>query len=194
MTRDSWVGCLPALAIIADRERVAPQGDERKPLAVFVFAASTLVATTVLFALIAWDSNTNNASLERVVTARFPANACAFIRDHSLPGPIYNDMNWGGFLIWALPEQPVAIDNRTDLYGDQLLSRFYLVQQGFSDWRADPDLNAARVVLLSRRTPLAQRLARDEHFQLAYEDALAVVFTRNESSSTLSGSYHRPSS
>jgi hypothetical protein len=185
MTRDSWLACLPALAIIADRGPISLTGcsEERRGrtrLRAFSFAAATAGATALMFLLVAWDSKTNNISLSRTVANYFPTAACAYVRDHSLPGPIYNDMNWGGFLIWALPEQPVAIDNRTDLYGDELLSRSYLVQQGFADWKADPELNAARVVLLNRRVPLASLLIHDPRFHLVYSDPQAIVLTRDD--------------
>jgi hypothetical protein len=32
----------------------------------------------------------------------------------------------GGFIIWSLPDYPVAIDGRTDLYGDAAMSRFFV--------------------------------------------------------------------
>ena len=187
MTRDTWFSCLPALAIIADRERRGFRESRERPFPGFAFVAVTGVACALMFALVAWDSRLDNRSLERLVAASFPVNACSFVRAHSLPGPIYNDMNWGGFLIWALPEEPVAIDNRPDLYGDAVLSRFYSVQQGWTDWRNDPDLNAAEVVMLNNRTPLAHLLADAEGFHLVYQDPLAAVFTRNQVAGHLSG-------
>ena len=190
MTRDSWFCCLPALAIIADREPSAIREVNGKFLRRLSFAAATAGLTIVTFMLVAFDSKTTNASLGRVVAGYFPANASAFLQSNLSQSRIYNDMNWGGFLIWALPDTPVAIDNRPDLYGDERLSRFYLVQQGALDWRTDPDLNVARVVLLNRRIPLAKLLARDERFHLVYEDPLAVVFTRDVTN--VNGNYALP--
>ncbi len=105
--------------------------------------------------------------------------ACDFIRANYLPEPIYNTMNWGGFIIWSLPQYPVVIDGRTDLYGDEVFSRFHRVEQGSPEWWSDPDLEAARLVLLDRRAQLAGLLYHDPRFQLVYEDPHAVVFTRN---------------
>jgi hypothetical protein len=190
MTRDSWFCCLPALTIIGDREPSPVKEVNGTLLRKLTFAAATAALTVLMFMLVAFDSKTNNVSLARVVAGYFPANACAFLQSNSAQPPIYNDMNWGGFLIWALPGTPVAIDNRPDLYGDERLSRFYLVQQGTVDWRTDPDLNGARVVLLNRRIPLAKLLARDERFHLVYEDSLAVVFTHD--ATNVGGNYGLP--
>jgi hypothetical protein len=176
MTRDTWFCALPALAIIGDRDSVDIQDKAVPRLRKCVFATATAFVTIAVFVLLARDTTTNNATLARVVATYFPVNASAFVQLHWHEPRIYNDMNWGGFLIWALPDSPVAIDNRPDLYGDERLSHFYLVQQGLLDWSADPDLNAAQVVLLNRQTPLSKLLARDIRFHLVYEDAIAVVF------------------
>ena len=31
---------------------------------------------------------------------------------------MFNSYNWGGYLMFALPDMPVFVDGRTDLYGD----------------------------------------------------------------------------
>jgi hypothetical protein len=179
MTRDSWFCALPALAIIGDRDASEIKEEALPRLRKLAFAAVTAFLTVAVFVLLSWDSKTNNATLARAVAAYFPVNASAFVQAHWSEPRIYNDMNWGGFLIWALPDSPVAIDNRPDLYGDDTLSHFFLVQQGALDWKTDPDLNAAQVVLLNRQTPLSKLLARDERFHSVYEDPLAIVFTPN---------------
>jgi hypothetical protein len=183
MTRDSWFCALPALAIIGDRDYAGVQEETVPRLRKFVFAAATAFMTMTVFLLLSRDTKTNNATLARAVAAYFPMNASAFVQSHWHEPHIYNDMNWGGFLIWALPDSPVVIDNRPDLYGDERLTHFYLMQQGLLDWSADPDLNAAQVVLLNRQTPLSKLLARDMRFRIIYEDPLAVVFARNTDAS-----------
>ncbi len=179
MTRDSWFCALPALAIIGDREAAGREEHTAFRLGKLSFAVVTALLTMAVFVLLARDTKTTNTSLAGAVATYFPVNASGFIEAHWSEPRIYNDMNWGGFLIWSLRNSPVAIDNRPDLYGDDILSHFYLVQQGVLDWKADPDLNAAQVVLLNRQTPLSRLLARDERFHLVYEDPLAVVFTRD---------------
>jgi hypothetical protein len=37
--------------------------------------------------------------------------------NHHLQGPIFNDFDWGGFLIYALPEFKVTIDGRINVHG-----------------------------------------------------------------------------
>ncbi len=177
--RDSWFVCIPALAIISDRKLATAEEVVISRGRAWAFAAATALATALVFLLVAWDSKVNNDSLQRALAGYFPVRACNFIRTTTLPGPIYNNLNWGGFIIWSLPGYPVAIDGRTDLYGDEVLSRFYRVEQGSPEWRSDPSLQATRLVLLDRRTQLAALLYHDPRYRVAYEDALAVVFWRN---------------
>jgi len=33
---------------------------------------------------------------------RYPEAAVSVIKNQQLPGPIFNDYNWGGYLIWKL--------------------------------------------------------------------------------------------
>lgn len=180
MARDSWFACIPALAVISDWKSVGLRQEVRFPLLQrLAMAAMIAVLTVGVFTLVTLDSKVNNRSLEQQVAGAFPAQACSFIRAHALPGPIYNDMGWGGFVIWSLPEYPVAIDNRTDLYGDEIWYRAYREQQGPPDWKNDPDLNAAKVMLLQLPSPLGRLLSQDHRFKLVYYDDLAVVFVAN---------------
>jgi len=193
MTRDSWVACIPAIAIIADRRRFsAGESALRTAPRKIAFATVTAAATVLMFTMIEWDSKLSEASLSRVVAQTFPADACNFIRAHSLSGPLYNDMDWGGYLIWALPDMPVAIDNRTDLYGDDIFTRFYFVRVGLRDWKADPDLDSARLLLLNRDLPLANLVAQDPHFRLVYQDRLAAVFSHDVTDAKVSQAYESP--
>jgi len=179
MERDSWFVCIPALAIISDRKLATAERAVISQGRAWTFAVATALGTVLVFLLVAWDSKVNNDSLRRALALYFPVRACDFIRAASLPGPIYNDLNWGGFIIWSLPEYPVAIDGRTDLYGDEVLSRFYRVERGSPEWWGDPDLEAARLVLLDRRAQLAALLYHDPRFRVVYEDPHAVVLARN---------------
>lgn len=55
----------------------------------------------------------------------FPVAAADFIADANLSGEIFNDMAWGGYLIWRLwPARHVFIDTRTHLYGDVFIKEY----------------------------------------------------------------------
>jgi hypothetical protein len=100
------------------------------------------------------------------------------VRKHHLIGPLYNDFNWGGYLIWRLPELRVSIDGRTNLYGDGRIARSNATWSGVHDWQTDSELTQARLVIGYVNAPLSSLLRSDSRFRLVYEDELAVVFVQ----------------
>jgi hypothetical protein len=138
---------------------------------------AALVAVLVCLAAgLAVVRDLSPAGLERTVAKVFPGAAARYVAEHNCTGPLYNDFDWGGYLIHALPSLPVAIDGRTNLHGDERILRFGAVWAGARTWHDDPDLSAAGVVVANVQTPLASLLERDSRFALAYEDPVARVF------------------
>ncbi len=46
----------------------------------------------------------SNTLVQKRISELYPAQACDFVETHHLPRPIYNSYNWGGYLLWRLPE------------------------------------------------------------------------------------------
>ncbi len=172
--RDSWFICIPAVACLADRAGQLEEHprDTLKELA----GLATLVGVFVF--LLARNTNFNTPGLVDAISNEFPVNAVNFLRDNPRPGPLYNTLDWGGFLTWYLPTCPVAIDGRNDLYGDELDQQFYRIQMGDRSYITDPYLNEARLVLLQKQAPLAANLMSEPRFALIYQDRIAVIFVR----------------
>jgi hypothetical protein len=120
-----------------------------------------------------------NARLGEQVAEHFPEKAAEFVQSHNLRGPLFNDYDWAGYLIWRLPELPVSIDGRNNLHGDRRTLRSYATWTGAGDWAADPELARANLVIGHADLALASLLRCDPRFRLVYEDKLAVVFVAN---------------
>jgi hypothetical protein len=118
--------------------------------------------------------------LDQAEQQSFPVEASKFIAERRLPDPLFNTFDWGGYLIWRLPERLVSIDGRSQLYGNEGVKRFVDTQNGAPNWRDNPDLQNANTVLIGRTVPLASLLRLDSRYKLAYEDKIAVVFVRIE--------------
>jgi hypothetical protein len=176
--RDAWFICIPAAACIA----VASAGTDREGMqstreAILEKAALAVVlALLVLLYAVAVDFNTPN--LRQAIADKFPVQAINFIRDHPQRGPLYNTYDWGGFIAWYMPEQPVAIDGRTDLYGDDIDTRFIMTENGDPSYVDDGYLKESNLFLLPRQCVLERLLASDSRMNLIYQDPLAVVFVR----------------
>jgi hypothetical protein len=172
--RDSWFICIPAIAVLAD---FPPEEAERDRMETPAENAGLAVVLVLLLALTAHNADFSKRDLDRAITGNFPVYAANFLRRTPLPGPLYNEFNWGGFLIWYLPQYPVAIDGRNDMYGDVMDDRCFTTRRG--DYSSDPYLNESGVLLLQKGTLLAELLKKDSRFSVVYQDNTAVVLVRN---------------
>ncbi len=174
--RDAWFICIPAAACIADT-----LADESKSEPKETWPQKLAVAAVVALALLLFAGSTqfNQRGLDRAISGFLPVNAANYLRKHPAPGPLYNTLDWGGFLIWYMPNYPVAIDGRTDLYGDEIDERFFETANGAPSYVDDPYLSQAGVVLLQKSNNLVSILQADSRFQLVYQDPLAALFVRN---------------
>jgi hypothetical protein len=172
--RDCWFVVLAALAILATAGRDAASAEcftlTRRHWGIVLGAVALVTALTAL------ARGLSPARLWAETANRFPVEAAAMVAERGYAGPLYNDFNWGGYLIWSLPQLPVALDGRTNLYGDARLQRFINTWAAAPDWREDADLAGAGVVIANRDTPLVSLLERDERFVLVHEDPVAKVF------------------
>jgi hypothetical protein len=80
-----------------------------------------------------------------------------------------------------MPQYPVTVDGRNDLYGDDMDLRTFKSNLGDS-YTDDPYLKESNLVLLPKKSPLAGLLLIDPHFQLVYQDQLALVYVRTSPS------------
>jgi hypothetical protein len=174
MQRDIWFGALAAAAVVTRLPSVSSNG--YRELGRLVVATLAALALTRLV----WHAGPGVGRTPSAVNAaEYPAGAVEFLRSQRPPGPLYNHFNWGGYLIWALPEYPVGLDGRTNLYGEERLDRAFRAWLGEAD--ADPDLSWAGVVLAPKKlgrseVPLTNGLRGDSRWRVAYEDEVAVVF------------------
>ncbi|HWW14442.1 MAG TPA: hypothetical protein VN310_07260 [Candidatus Dormibacteraeota bacterium] len=200
MMRDAWFICIVAAACLADFPVKEEDTQSAETWHEWSALAVVLVVAGLLFAR---DTSFHRAGLDAQISRLFPVNAVNYLRQHPEPGPLYNAFDWGGFLIWYAPDYPVAIDGRTDLYGDDLDARFLEIGSGEDSYLTDPYLNGAGIILLQREMPLTALLYRDRRFLKIYEDKLAVMFIRQESGAPeqqsgaaafpLPGSFNHPS-
>lgn len=182
--REAWMAVLAAVAILADA--IALIARDREPLeesrewwekatcGVMVGAILVLGALRLPY----------QDSLRSRVSHAFPVKACDFIRDHGLPQPLFNEYTWGSFLTWHLPEYPVAIDSRVELYGDEITEGYFKVIAGGERLDTYPALGNAQTLLLPKQSGMVKALtalpALSSQYRLAYSDDLAAVFTRQQ--------------
>ena len=186
--RDAWLAALAAVAILGKvlSEPDSQSAREESPLSRSALSQSKmLLAAGLAIALLAGAAAIHfprsHAAMLAKVGRAYPVAAADYIRDHQLPQPLFNSLPWGGFLTWYLPEYPVAIDGRTDLYGDDANIQYAKVMNAEAHFSTLPALNQAGTLLLEKNSLMGVAFATVPGFKVAYSDNVAVVLTRERS-------------
>jgi hypothetical protein len=120
-------------------------------------------------------------TVEEAQRRYLPVAVAEYIAAEEPPGPVFNSYNWGGYLMFALPEYPVYVDGRTDLYRDEFLLRYLRTASGGDGWRETLDQDGINTVIIEARSGLARLLAVDADWARVYpdhEDENAVIYIR----------------
>lgn len=172
--RDLWVMAITAGAILAAGlpARAEKEDRENQPMWATALAGATAIAAFAVSLLLL---HVSNGRLQAALAEKMPVQAVEIVKDRHYTGALFNTYDWGGFLIWNLRE-PVSIDGRAALYGDEAIARSRETWDGGAKWASDPDLQSAGVVIAPDGAALTQLLRTNAHFELAYEDKVAAVF------------------
>ncbi len=171
MRRDGWFGAVAAVAVLG--------GSAGVPRLSSGLVAGIVAGTFLVVRLVNLAGFGPPPEFAAATRREYPVAAAEWVREYRPPGPLFNPFDWGGYFIWALPEYPVSIDGRTNVYGSDAVSqsmRTWLAEPG---WDADPNLTTANVVIAYRHGPLTARLSeRNDRWAIAFRDETAVVFVR----------------
>jgi hypothetical protein len=114
----------------------------------------------------------------------FPVAAVERARAAGLTGRLFNEFEWGGYVLYAWPEQRVFIDGQTDFYGEDLAKTYALIRSAGGKWhRRFCDMEIA-VVLVPPNAPLADRLSLNMSWGKLHSDSTAVVFVQSGESAS----------
>jgi hypothetical protein len=174
MERDIWMLATVSIMVIAVWLSERETSPDFVPRLVWLGAAACVTAVIAY----AMATGPSNRELLGRVADEYPLGAVAYIHEHHLPGPIFNNFDWGGFLIYALPEYPVTTDGRTNVHGQDELARSMDTWNLMGDWSGDPLLKQANLVIGSPKFALTHGLAMDADFKVVFSDGVAVVYER----------------
>ena len=122
--------------------------------------------------------------IQKNVAKEFPSEAVAYLREHSVPEPMFNAYGFGGYLVWSRgPEHKVFIDGRGDIYerGGVLADYMYItnLKPGAP---AVLRLYGVQSCLLARDQPLVTMLSALPEWEQVYADRLSVLFVLRKNS------------
>ena len=178
--RDVWLAVLPALAVLSRASFSERHENESQRSRVPVWEWATVALATAMVLVIAAVRLPDRNVMMKRISQNLPVKACDYIVSNKLAGPLFNEYSWGSFLTWYLPEYPVAVDSRVELYGGDILTKYFDVVGGKERLDSDPMVAAAATLLLERNSAMAKALrnlpALSSQYRLVYSDELADVF------------------
>jgi hypothetical protein len=138
-----------------------------------------LIAVSLVTVVLAFP---RQRALAKQVDELSPVAAVKFMKTNNLSGRMLNEYLYGGYLIWAMPEHPVFVDGRADVF------EATGVLADLTQWatlQSDPNelLNKYKIdfCLLSRESPMATVLPLLPNWTAVYSDNNSVIFVRTGS-------------
>jgi hypothetical protein len=107
----------------------------------------------------------------------FPSQATAWLADHAPGVRIFNEYNWGGYLLWKLEKNRLFVDGRADLYGDALLEEWSATSQASPGWQDTLTRYQVDLVMLAPDRPLLKAVDA-AGWKLVYQDQQAVIYAK----------------
>lgn len=112
------------------------------------------------------------------------ASAAEFIKKNRLRGPIFNNYDAGGYLIYHLfPDEKVFVDNRPEAYSEDFFKQVYLPMQ-FLEWKWQQIQYKLKfnTIVLARRSDeigfFVNARMNDPEWRLVFDDPFFLIFTR----------------
>jgi hypothetical protein len=122
----------------------------------------------------------STAKINEAVAERFPVGALSYLKDHPVPGRMYNTYGYGGYLIYAADEtNKVFIDGRADIYERLgVLSDYLNISRAGENTLVLLSGYDIQSCLIDRGEILATVLAASPEWQRVYSDKTSVLFVR----------------
>lgn len=150
-----------------------PARRKLRPVGPFAYV---MVALAVVIAVLGVRARWQNGG-ERLGWQPLSASLIEAVRN--CPDRLFNRLEDGGYLMWALPSRPVFVDSRMNAYPLDLLK-----QSRDADLRGEYVTvfreHGIRCAVVATESPLAHRLERDRTMVRTYADDQRLVFERFE--------------
>jgi hypothetical protein len=162
-----------ALVAVPTLSRLLPPAKVRVSRSAGRPAYAMLVAGVVLAAVLVrhrWQDGGTRLGWRPIAPGAIAAiRACS--------GPLYNEFDEGGMLIWFVPDRPVFVDGRVEAYPGEFLRRAARVS-ATGDYRDVFNEYGIRCAAVNSRSRTAPPLRTDPDMQLTYSDDRWMVFER----------------
>ena len=129
--------------------------------------------------LLVYHNAQTQTSIYHFDTQTLPVQASDWLMTNPQPGNMFNDFNWGGYLLFRFwPDQRVFVDSQSDFYGEEFIRQYEQIFNGEKDWNAKLSQYNVTRIIVPREAGLVQAASQSADWELAYEDNVAVIFVK----------------
>jgi len=142
-----------------------------------VWILVVILATGILFAS---NKTINPENKGNIFDDRFfPVKAVDWIQQHPQQGHMFNEFDWGGYLLLTLwPDQQIFMDGHTHIYGEKLTKEYEHVIDLTPGWDDILKKYNIKWAIVRENAPLTIALSESNKWAVVYRDETAVIFTR----------------
>jgi len=155
---------------------------ELPPRRVFAIVTAIVLVVIAGATTLRIADSTSESKQRSLDQSSYPIAAADWLAAHPEVGTrMYNQYGWGGYLAYRFypdPNRRVFIFGEAALMGDSLLNQYQDVQTLRSDWKQVLDQYQVDYVVYNRGEALANVLATQPDWTLAYQDSVAVIYIR----------------
>jgi len=117
------------------------------------------------------------------LSAETPVEATEWLKAHpELPGPLWADLAFSSYLVYTLPERPVWIDTRFEVYPPEHWERYKAINSAAWNWEFLLDEEGSNLLMLSKneQAELVLALGTSSNWDEIYANKTSQIFIRNE--------------
>jgi hypothetical protein len=112
---------------------------------------------------------------------RFPVEAVRRAREAGLSDRrMFNRYLWGGYLLYAWPEQKIFIDGMANFFGSELMEEYLSIWVTQEGWKEKLKNRGIDLMIIPPDAILSHEVKKLEAWTVWYEDDTAVVFVLQE--------------
>lgn len=109
-----------------------------------------------------------------------PLAALEFINENQIPGNMFNNDEFGDFVIYkSFKQYKVFIDGRLDMYGSDRLKEYDRVKGFEPGWESVMDKYKITWIFFDTNSALARFLSVNSDWKLIYSDKVASIFVKD---------------
>ena len=123
-----------------------------------------------------WAQVQNDPEIGPLLSVHTPINATRYLQENP-GGNLFNEMGYGSYLIWALPDQKIFVDPRVELYPLALWEQYIDISNGVRSLELLDAYGVDRVMLdPSLQSELAAVLEASPAWSLEYQDTYTEIW------------------